>query len=96
MTSGVRSDPDAAEVDFEIGEQHGPHPGGAFVRADEPVSRALELVDLEDASLRIHDPVLADAVASVERGLGNAIPQNGPGREDLDDKIRRTLDRAGA
>src|SRR2546428_14136763 len=64
------------------------------MRADEPVSRSLELVDLEDASFRIHDPVLADAVASGERGLGNAISQNGPGREDLDDKIRWTLDRA--
>src|SRR5207247_2740448 len=61
---------------------------------DEPVPCTLELVHLENADLGIEDPVPVDAVASVERGLRDAISSIGPRGEDLDSEVRRALYRA--
>src|SRR5437867_12238506 len=89
-----RSGPDAIEIDLELREERRAQAGRALVLDDEPVRCALQLVELQKAGVGIHNPVVPDAVAGVERGLGNPISATRPGREDLDGEVRWALDRA--
>src|SRR5262245_2831295 len=87
-------DPDAAEVDLEVGEERGAHPDGPLVPGDQSVLLAFaDLVEVDEKSARIHDPVVANPEVRVELRLLAAVPGDGPTRQDLDDEVGRPLDR---